>query len=106
MASLACLWNLMAEMCPLCSGQLFMGPANSRPTSILNMPEIHSGECSIAHITQLLYKAGAFSFSIESINCSPSCETVTTEYIWELAGYPASLGFPIIHTLCIIKLCE
>ena len=24
----------------------------------------------------------------------------------ELAGYPASLEFPTIHTLCIIKLCE
>ena len=24
----------------------------------------------------------------------------------KLSGYPASLGFPIIHTLCIIKLSE
>ena len=26
--------------------------------------------------------------------------------LYLLAGYPASLGFPIIYTLCIIKLCE
>ena len=33
-------------------------------------------------------------------------QTESGRIIMILAGYLDSLGFPIIHTLCIIKLCE